>query len=397
MNLFLAITLYDGKIYGRCSESLLKNCLTLMKNGHTVTQYYNNDLYIDRSRNLCINIFLDSNCSDLIFIDSDLQFDDDAILKLIKYDKDIVAGAYRYKKTDIEFPIILDFSRDNNCKEEETGLVFAKSVPTGLMRIKRKVFKEMIDHYKILPDERGIYPFFSTGMVFKGDNNWYGEDSAFCKKWREMGGQLFIEPNINFTHIGVEHFKGNYHEYLLGRRVDVWAENLDKQEDIDGWMSKTELRLLGDFASQSKDVVEIGSWKGRSTKALLNSCKGKVYAIDNWQGSVNQLTAIGAFLKDVYKEFMDNVGSYPNLVVLRGDSVDIANRFNGDKVDMIFIDAGHSYEECKSDIEAWLPKCNKFICGHDYQFAGVKKAVNEKFSNINVTDTIWWVNLQEVM
>ena len=99
--------------------------------------------------------------------------------------------------------------------------------------------------------------------------------------------------------------------------------------------------------------------------------------------------------EDVYSEFINNVGSFPNLTILKGYSTDIAKSFNGNKVDMVFIDAEHTYESCKDDIEAWLPKCTKYICGHDYSdnFPGVKQAVNEKFGKVNIVDSLWWVEL----
>ena len=218
MKLFIAVTAYNHQVYGECSESLLKNCISLMQSGHTVVPYYNNDLYIDRSRNLCAHLFLDTDCSDMVFVDADLAFDDDAILKLIKYDWDIVAGAYPYKKTQPEYPVTLWFNEKMNCKDEETGLVTCDRVPTGLMRIQRAVFEKMKEG--MTPDERGIYPFFKTGMVYPDDPNWYGEDTYFCKRWREMGGELWVEPRITFTHYGVQGFTGNYHEYLMGRRVN---------------------------------------------------------------------------------------------------------------------------------------------------------------------------------
>lgn len=221
MNLFLAVTLYDMRIHGQCAEAILKNCVTLMKAGHTVTPCFHKDLYIDRSRNLCVKMFMETDCSDIIFIDSDLSFDDDAILKLIKYDKDIVAGAYRHKHDEISYPVIVDFSREGNCKDEETGLVYVKHAPTGLMRIQRRVFDKMADHYKMQRDQGGAYAFFNTGMIFPDDNNWYGEDVAFCKKWVEMGGEVLVEPNITFTHTGPRDFVGNFHEYLMGRKTEL--------------------------------------------------------------------------------------------------------------------------------------------------------------------------------
>jgi predicted O-methyltransferase YrrM len=382
MNIFLAITCYNHQLYGECSEAILKNCVSLIKAGHIVTPYYSNDLYIDRSRNMCVNLFLDSACTDLVFVDSDLAFDDDAILKLMKYDKDIVAGAYPYKKSQLEFPVTLKYDHQMNCKEEETGLVYATRVPTGLMRIQRKVFEKL----KCEKDERGIEQFFKTGMVVKNDPNWYGEDTYFCRKCIDAGIELYIEPRINFTHIGNQEFKGNYHEYLMKRRAD----KLDAVETgIEGWMTDNELNVLKYLASKCDSIVEIGSWKGRSTKELLESCRGTVYAVDHWLGSAGDLTEIATFNKDIYSEFINNVGHYPNLEVLRGNSVEIASQFN-DKTDMVFIDAGHTYEECKTDIEAWLPKCDKIICGHDYSFPGVIQAVNEKFGKPDhVIDSIW--------
>jgi precorrin-6B methylase 2 len=393
MDIFLAVTLYNDQMFGKCSEAINKNCIKLMEAGHKVTPCYNSDLYIDRSRNLCSHLFLNSGCSDIVFIDADMSFDDDAVLKIIEHDKDICAGAYRYKKTETEYTMTLDFSRNNNCKEESTGLVHVERAATGLMKINRSVFDRMITHYGMVKDERGIYPFFETGMIFSDDNNWYGEDTAFCKKWTEMGGDIFVSPDINISHFGTMEFKGNLHEFLMGRRI----ENLDEVDSgIKGWMTDEELIILQDLASKSKDIVEVGCWKGRSTKVLLETFSGTVYAVDHFLSSENDLTELASFGLDIYNEFMKNVGHFPNLKVLRGNSVDIAKEFDKN-VDMVFIDAGHEYEEVKADIEAWLPKCNKIICGHDYSddHPGVMKAVKEKFHDhgINVNQSIWWVEL----
>jgi len=351
--------------------------------------YFNNDLYIDHSRNFCVNLFLQQDCTDLIFIDSDLEFDDDSILKLIEHDKDIVLGAYPYKKLEQEFPVRLRYDINMNCREEETGLVYCKNGPAGLMRVNRRVFDQLIPD--TIKDKTGTYQFFRTGVVFENDNNWYGEDNYFCKTWTDYGGEIFIEPNINFKHYGIQAYEGNYHEYLLGRMVDKLVSD-NTESGPNGWMTDSELSILKYLASKSKNVVEIGSWKGRSTKALLESCKGMVYAVDHWKGSATDITQDLVYLKPIYDDFIKNVGHYENLIVDPGYSVDIAKNYENNSIDMVFIDAGHTYEECKADIEAWLPKCRKIIAGHDYteNYTGVVKAVNEKFSDINVIDTIWW-------
>lgn len=251
----------------------------------------------------------------------------------------------------------------------------------------------MIEHYDMKPDGKGVYQFFETGTRIFDDNKWWGEDSAFCKKWIDMGGEIFVEPRLTFTHIGRKDYTGNLHEYLMGRRVDKIGLD-DVENGIHGWMSDVELSVLRYLASRCDSIVEIGSWKGRSTEALLTSCKGTVYAVDHWQGSACDITDIGVDLQDVYSEFVKNVGDFPNLKILKGLSVVHADMFKG-MVDMVFIDAGHTYKEIKADIEAWLPKCRKIIAGHDYCdiHPDVIRAVDEKFNKVNVIGTIWFVEV----
>ena len=396
MHLFVAITMYEDKIFGKCSESVLNNCINLIQKGHKVTVFYNSELYIDRSRNACVKKFLESDCTDLLFIDADLVFENDAMEKIIKYDRSIVAGSYRLKQLFEHYPVVVDFDRENsNCKEEETGLVWVHSAPTGFMRIQRGVFEKMIEHYRPIADTHGIIPFFETGMKVFNDGQWWGEDTAFCKKWTDIGGDIMVEPRLTFIHMGNREYKGNFHEHLMGRAV----ERLDVvEEGIPGWMSPAEQEVLKVFAKDSDSMVEVGCWKGRGTKELLENCKGTVYAVDHFSGTDSDLSSVLASVElNVYDEFIKNVGHYDNLTIMKGDSVQVAEKFNGTKVDTVFIDAGHDYDEVKADIEAWLPKCKKRICGHDYVegHSGVIEAVNEKFGkeNIKTVDSIWFYDI----
>jgi hypothetical protein len=396
MKLFIAIPCHDGKPLAECSQSIVENATRLITLGYEVCVYYHSrNIYLDQARNYCVHKFLNSDCTDLIFIDSDVSFKPDSIEKLLKHDKDIIGGIYPLKQDELQFPTEIKFNEENNCKEESTGLVYSTMVPTGFLRIKRNVFDRLIESdterkkYRIQKDQNDVYTFFNTGILFD-DNKWRGEDVAFCKYWLEIGGELFIEPDITFNHTGTKHWEGNFYNYLMSRRVDL----IDKAEGIKGWTSEKELAALREFASLSDSVVEIGSWKGRSTKELLENCRGTVYAVDTWEGSIGDISGMIAKEQNIYSEFMKNVGDYPNLKVLKGNSIDIGKDFK-DKVDMVFIDANHDYESVKADIETWLPKCKKILCGHDYSlaFPGVIKAVNEKFDVKYKADTLWWVEL----
>lgn len=154
---------------------------------------------------------------------------------------------------------------------------------------------------------------------------------------------------------------------------------------IEGWMDIDELEWLCDTAVNMDTVVEIGAWKGRSTTALLQGCKGIVFAVDPWRG-----------YQDNYREFIYNTAEFSHLAIFKMPSVRAATIFNGAPVDMVFIDADHSYESVKNDIEAWLPKTKKIICGHDYGdplSPGVKQAVDEKFNDVRWINSIWYKNL----
>jgi len=169
---------------------------------------------------------------------------------------------------------------------------------------------------------------------------------------------------------------------------------------IEGWMNDTDLLWLFDAAKEMENVVEIGSWKGRSTHALLSGCKGTVYAVDHFLGSSNEPEAHAeAKARDISQDFMKNVGSFKNLKVLKMGSADAVKQFEDNSVDMVFIDAGHTYEEVLNDIKLWLPKTKKIICGHDRRHPPVKKALRKMFGeewkgNDGRRSNIWIKNIK---
>lgn len=160
-------------------------------------------------------------------------------------------------------------------------------------------------------------------------------------------------------------------------------------------MTANELAWLERVAGRMNRIAEVGSWKGRSTSALLRGCPGPVYAVDHWQGSREEREGPHreAVTGDIFADFMANVGEFPNLRVRRGESTRIASGLP--LMDMVFIDAGHSYDEVTADIEAWAPKAVKLIAGHDYHMEGVRRAVDEAFGDRVKTaaESIWYVNV----
>ncbi|HEY6019182.1 MAG TPA: class I SAM-dependent methyltransferase [Candidatus Paceibacterota bacterium] len=344
--------------------------------------------YIDNARNQCWDDAKAFGSDYLLFMDSDNSIDyaGNAFQKFVELGKDVVSGVYVQRA----FPY-----RPNVYNFTENGMVQnlltipnepfrADATGCGYLLISKKV----LDAFTPATIERVGKPF---NFMRYGRPNELREDVAFCWRLKELGFELWFDPTIKMGHHGKQNFTIDHFEKA---KENISASQKCADGGIDGWMTTEELAWLRTEAASVSSVAEIGCWKGRSTKELLDSCKGTVYAVDHWQGSdyIDNL----ARSEDVYAEFIKNVGNYQNLVIKRMASVEAAAEI--EPIDLVFIDAGHTYKEIKADIDAWLPKAKKIISGHDYstQWPDVVKAVNEKFGDkVKTCGTIWFVSLQE--
>lgn len=168
-----------------------------------------------------------------------------------------------------------------------------------------------------------------------------------------------------------------------------------QDKGIPGWMTAVELDFLFKQAKKVDSVLEVGSWKGRSTHALLSGCKGVVTAVDHFEGSADKADATNKIGKDedVLSQFKKNVGDFTNLSVCQMSSSQAETLLKNEMFDMVFIDAEHTYEGVKKDIELWKPHAKKILCGHDYQsgWPGVIKAVDEMIGKPDgVYGSIWY-------
>ncbi len=152
-----------------------------------------------------------------------------------------------------------------------------------------------------------------------------------------------------------------------------------------GWMLVPELAWLQKQAAKMDSIVEIGSLHGRSAFALLTACKGTVWCVDPWDDEYDRC----------YGSFMSFCGHFDNLRTIRGFSPqDCAGVPD---VDMVFIDGDHTRAGIEADIDFWLPKTKKLLCGHDYydgpeaSYPDIAAVVNERFPDATtVPDTSIW-------
>jgi predicted O-methyltransferase YrrM len=165
--------------------------------------------------------------------------------------------------------------------------------------------------------------------------------------------------------------------------------------NIEGWMTLSELHWLYETAESMNSVVEIGSWKGRSTHALLSGCKGHVFAIDTFKGNPEQIDNEHkeALAGNLCSEFIENTKQFNNLILIRDYNANIVKFFKNKSIDMVFIDANHTVPNVIMDILNWLPICNKILCGHDLDLEGVQLAIQGLNLDVKlVQDTRIWIH-----
>jgi SAM-dependent methyltransferase len=176
--------------------------------------------------------------------------------------------------------------------------------------------------------------------------------------------------------------------------------NIDNALKIDGWMSENELRFLAQQAEAAELIVEIGCWKGRSTRALADNTKGQILAVDPWNGDYpDNNGGIHGIRTDVFHYFKANLLDKINdgtvvPFMMKSDAF-----YTSRSPNFVFIDGDHQYPVVIADINLGLSILRKggILAGHDYShtdWPGVKQAVDEMFPKINVIDSIWWVYVQ---
>jgi hypothetical protein len=387
MKVVLGIPHYDhfGKDFFVSFTSLyLDTCIK--KNGiDKVYWIMEESAYIHKSRNSIFKQAQDIDADYLFMIDCDMKFPSDALERMIALDKDIVAGVY-YMRGYPHLPMVYewidnnDFAHHRNLVKIPTEPFKADSVGSGFLLISKKV----LDGYTKDTYKKHGKPFshkiYDDGLG--GDT--VGEDTSFCMRMRELGYEIWADPTIELGHIG-----------KLEVNSGIWAIAKNQVLTNTGWTTEEELLWLHESAKKYGTIVEVGSWKGQSTKALLGGNSGVVHAVDHFKGSPTDKSRDYAMVvQDVYKEFIENTKGYNNLVVHKKSSAEAVSSFEDNSVDMVWIDAGHTYEECGNDIDMWLPKIKKggIISGHDYcdKAPGVMQAVNDRFKIDGLVDTIWY-------
>lgn len=201
---------------------------------------------ITQGRNLCVGAFMETGHSHMLFIDADIDFQAKSIMKMIEKDKDVISVPYPMKtfnwdkvfenikagkiKSAVQLSTAantypMKLPDEDNIKIQD-GCIEVSHSPTGCMLIKRSVFEKMIEKYpdlKIIqptiingkPTEKPfLYNFFDT-MFDKENHTYMGEDFAFCKRWKDIGGKCHAIVDQLISHVGEHQYCGRFADELI--------------------------------------------------------------------------------------------------------------------------------------------------------------------------------------
>ena len=246
--IFIGTPCYGGMI----TADYFKSCMQLValaasKKIELQFGTIGNESLITRARNTLVQLFMDGNYTHLMFIDADLAFNPESVIRMLEFDKDVVTGVYPRKTIDwikvkkrlkddpnISEDELLAASlqynlnvKDSNRIEVQKGFIEVMDGATGFMLIKRNVFERMANVYpelKFIPDQHinqshdkefeyhetsdWNYTFFDT-KIEPQTKRYLSEDYAFCRLWQNIGGKIYADIMSGMTHYGNYAFKGN--------------------------------------------------------------------------------------------------------------------------------------------------------------------------------------------
>ena len=247
-NIFFALPCYDSHVTEPFMMSLLQTCIYFKEIGLKYSVCTISDSLINRARNNLVAKFMGNpDYTHLVFIDADLQFSKEAILKLLWHDKDIMAASYPMKEinwdkvkegalNNLEPKDLMEYGSRYVVKlikpgktETETeikidnGAIECYEAGTGFMVIKRKVFEKMFKKYQKLKykDDTGAlsgleidnsYALFNSYV--DDDGRFLSEDYGFCRYWQKTGGKVWVDSTIDLVHFGYVKYTGKMLEYL---------------------------------------------------------------------------------------------------------------------------------------------------------------------------------------
>lgn len=218
---FIGIPSHGGEVM----VSTVLSLLTAMTEIHSAFGEYPRvyfrvgDSDLCRARNAVIGKFMAGDYTDLVMIDGDISWPPGTLTRLIQHDQDFVAAAYRGRTDDKEIYFVQWPQHKEMWTDPASGYPLLKvdGVTIGFCRLRRGCVQKLVDslngHYYVDP----LCPDESLPWLIdfeRRDGVRLEEGYALCRKWRDLGGTVWLDPAINLGHMGPKVFEGHVINFL---------------------------------------------------------------------------------------------------------------------------------------------------------------------------------------
>ena len=220
---FIGIPTYDGKLNIKLAYTLAALMPVALKHGISVRLgHVSGCSIITMARNMLVDQFLKSDCTELLFIDADVIAEVDDIMRIVAQsgDKDVTAGMYPRRAKDKKF--FLDFYLDeNNDLEFDGAMMRADRVGTGFMLIRRHVIETLAAKAQKYVGQDGVGQIANVFEFSMADGQFIGEDYTFCDKARAEGYTIWVDVEISLPHIGAFEFTNDFKNEVVGPLIEA--------------------------------------------------------------------------------------------------------------------------------------------------------------------------------
>ena len=238
-SLFLSTPCYGGVCLQAYAESVIKLQRMCAQRGvHLMLDTTENESLVHRARNISVARYMIRTQADyFMFIDADIRFDAESVMRLLECGHDVSCAVYPKKVVmwdqaekavlandtrslnKLAAALVMNFKTSNTPVKD--GFAEVLDGPTGFLMIKRDVFTRMFERYPELNckndhqnrDFEDYCAVFDC-MIDPENRRYLSEDYAFCRRWQQMGGQIFADVTTTLGHVGNIRFMGKLEDRI---------------------------------------------------------------------------------------------------------------------------------------------------------------------------------------
>lgn len=240
IHLVIATPCFGGQVSSIYASSIfaLQRELRATSNVNLTVHMRDGDALITRARANLVTLFLsDPSATHFLFVDADIGFTPQQVFRLIESGGDVVAGVYPIKRVnwtkakraiDAERPNVPAAALDYVLEIENpdhvvvvNGFARVRYAGTGFLMIRRSVLEKMCAHPGYAPlqffrehsqdalaGNPNRFALFEC-MIDPATGTYLSEDFAFCKRWTDLGGEIWADLDSQLDHVGPTVYHGD--------------------------------------------------------------------------------------------------------------------------------------------------------------------------------------------